>query len=472
MFINSNVNSNSNNTKRNKRKILHKSSNNNNTSTELSTIVNNTKLQEFLYQLLCLGILAVVYKYNIHIIDFLSRYNPITNSKGNNTNNHLNVSVIYYKSFLISFFIITLLVNYIMFIKNSTHSTPSSSGLLLFGSLQFIFIMVIFYKTDKHIYRLDSFLDTQSETTEPKHTTPEHTTPEHTTPQNKDYPNIDSNPDLPSKSKIWKQMRDYKTTELPEYVKDPNAQYNKPEHYDYTPDDIPQWHLDPTLAAKFKEMKDKWEADPNRGYREQVKAKDNQSLPYMEGGLDMIYPDTKVKNLFEMNRKANVPNAVVLNALASGKDPNDSTSHLRKYDSCQLNALTHDNPSKLYFDPNNRYQHLDKFPNPDFEMQVCSPPTLQDKYKDPKINTTNPDLESISNYQTSFMESISKNSEYTYDSDEIYTQYISKNMGELEKNNIRKAKNISQYCSNYPHASSEQLRKVNDNKAYSIFDGK
>jgi hypothetical protein len=464
MFINSNVNTTS-NVKRNKRKAIPKVSNtnNNNSTTELSTIVNNYKLQEFLFQLLCLGILAVIYKYNIQIINFLSRYNPVTNSKGTNTNNHLNASVIYYKSFLISFFIITLLVNYIMFIKNSITPTPSSSGLLLFGSLQFIFIMVIFYKTDKHIYRLDSFLDT---------ITPNNTTPEHTTPQNKDYPNIDANPDLPSKSKIWKQMRDYKTTELPEYVKDPNAQYNKPEHYDYTPDDIPQWHLDPTLAAKFKEMKNKWETDPNRGYRERVKAKDDHSVPYMEGGLDMIYPDTKVKNLFEMNRKANAPNAVVLNALASGSDPNDSTSHLRKYDGCQLNALTHDTPSKLYFDPNTRYQHLDKFPNPEFEMQVCSPPELQDQYKDPKINTTNPDLESISNYQSSFMDTISKNSKYTYDSDEIHTQYLSPNMGILNNNSNRKSKNISQYCTNYPYPNKEQLRKVNDNKAYCVFVGK
>lgn len=457
MFINTNS---SNSIKYNRRKklTLPKKSNNNNPTTTLSSIVDNSKLQEFLYQLLCLGILAVVYKYNIHIINFLSKYNPITNSKNSTTDKTLNASVIYYKSFLISFFIITLLVNYIMFIKYNLFNKKSHSGLLLFGSLQFIFIMVIFYKTDKHIYRLDSFLDT--------------IITENTTPQNKDYPNVDENPDLPSKSKIWKQMRDYKTTELPEYVKDPNAQYNKPEHYDYTPDDIPQWHLDPTLSDKFKEMKLKWETDPNRGYRASIKAKDNQSLPYMEGGLDMIYPDTKVKNLFEMNKKSNAHNAVILKALASGSDPNDSTSHLRHYDSCQLNALTHDTPSKLYFDPNTRYQHLDKLPNPKFETQVSSPKCNKDIYKDPKIKTTNLDLESISNYQTSFMDSISKNSKYTYDSDEIYTQYISKNIGGLEKNNIRKSKNISQYCSNYPPTSIEQLRKVNDNKAYSIFDDK
>jgi hypothetical protein len=425
-----------------------------------------------------LAILTLAYKYNIQLINLLSKYDNYNGTvKDYIITSKLNASIIYYKSFLFSFLLVSILVNYILYVK-SPNNDYNFKSLLFFGTIEFIFITIIFYKTDQHIYNLDKFINienqqqknnkTNSDKKNRKKNRKKNIKKNTITPQNTNFPNIDSNPDLPYKSQIWKQMRDYKTTKLPKYVKNPNKQYNKPEHYDYTPDDIPQWHLDPTLAAKFKKMKQKWENDPNRNYREQVNANDNSSVPYMEGGLDMIYPDTKVKNLFEMDRDSNKPNNIIIKALESSGYNNEyshNTEHLRRYNSCKLNAMSHDNPTNLYFDPNNRYMHMDKFPNPKIKLCPQSKTNKVDVNKKPKYGKI--DLESLSNYQNSFMKNISN--EYVYSSDEINTQYLNRK-GYI--NNKTKIKNISQHCTNYSPADNEQLRKINDNTAYSIFAGK
>ena len=267
-------------------------------------------------------------------------------------------------------------------------------------------------------------------------------------------------------------MRDYKSTELPKYVKNPNYQYNKPEHYDYTPDEIPQWHLEPDLAIKFKQLKDKWEKDPNRKFRENVKAYDSKSIPNMEGGLDMIYPDTNVRNLFEMRREHNLPNSIIINALEEGGYDGKyihNTEHLRRFDSCKLNALQHNNQTNLYYDPNIRYMHLDKFPKPNFNIEVCNNNNIN-QFKDQIIPTDNLNLDTLSNYQASIYSQALDNTEYSYKSDEINTQYLNRSSG--MKTNNSKVKNINQYCTNYPPPNYEQLRKVNDNTAHCIYSGK
>jgi len=425
----------------------------------LEKLINNISLQQFLFQLTCLGILTILYKNNIHIISYLQKHNYNKNTLTNELK--LSNTIIYYKAVLFSFFIITGIINYITFTK-SLYNLDALKRLLLFLSVELIFILVIFYYTDKQILNLETFTNTNLPP-----------------PQNINYPNIQSNPDLPhianKNTNIWKQMTDYKSTELPSYVKDPNSQYNKPEHYDYTPDDIPQWHLDEELSKSFKELKDKWENDPNRKYREQIKANDNLAVPYMEGGLDMIYPDTEVKDLWNMKREQNLPNSIILNALeGQGYDGKyvHNTEHLRRYDNCKLKALQHHNPSKLYFDPNIKYLHLNKWPHPKFKLDIAKCKVKNEfideleliKRKQPKLDVLSKYLDDV------IMMDKNKVNEYSYKCDEMNTQYLNSLSG-FKKNNS-KSKNLNQYCTNFKPPNKEQLRKVNDNLAYGIYENK
>jgi len=566
----------------------------------LINIVNNLKLHELLYQILCLSILAFIYKNNVSLIHIfiyhdLNKENKENKKNKENEKNYIN-ALNYYKVFILIYFMITIIINVILFTK-SIFNFNGILQILLFIIIQLIFISVIFIMSNNIIHNLHLFnnnivinkfneknninihfdnfkqienidndndnfkqienidndndnfkqienidndndnfkqiknidndndnfkqiknidndndnfkqianIDNDNDNDKKKNIK-----------QNINFPNIDKNPDLPYKSSTWMQMRDYKTTKLPDYVKNPNKKYNKPEHYDYTPDDIPQWMNDKDLVKNFQELKDKWDKDPNRGYRESIKAYDSGSLPYMEGGLDMIYPDTELKNLFEMKREQNLANSIILAALEEGGYDNKyvhNTEHLRRYDSCKLNAMQHNNSSRTYIDPNVKFLHLDKFPNPKFNTNLnkCNNDNnrnnnnknnnnnnrnrrnnnrnkntnkddiydknnkrnrddRQNENDESKKKTIKLNLQDSINYDKPLLNVKIPNLEYLYKSDEINTQYLNYKSG--DENYNTKSKNINQYCTNYPPPNNEQLRQVNDNVAYSINDKK
>jgi hypothetical protein len=290
-----------------------------------------------------------------------------------------------------------------------------------------------------------------------------------------------------------------------------DAIINKPEHYDYTPDNIPQWHLDPELSKKFEELKKQWYSDPNNKFRVNVKAFDKYSIPPMDDGFKFTHPEkyTKLFNLFEMNRENNKPNKIIIQALESGGYDGKyihNTEHLRRHSNTNLSKLQRYNKTGEYYDPDNVFQSLKDFPNPTFDsLNLCQkenatskPLTLNDINKnmiradlqdtsnvyhpntiyktskesesgsESRTNTTPPNLDNLSNLDTSKVNTAGM--EYLYESDEINTQVLNTQSG--FKHNNTKSKNIIQYCTNYKPANKEQLRMVNDNTAYSIYDNK
>jgi hypothetical protein len=384
--------------------------------------------------------------------------------------------------------------------------------LLLFLILQLFIVVIIFNNIDKHILALEKFTDTNSNIIVSSET---------------EYkPN--NNIDLPQQSELLKHITDYRDTELPEYVKnhpDKDIRINKPEHYDYAPDDIPHWHLDKDLSQKFAKLKKDWESDPNRNYRESVKAFDKYKVPHMNGGFKITHPEkyTKMFNLFEMNKEHNKPNQVVIQALESGGYDGKyihNTEHLRRHNNTDLEKMQRYNVTGEYYNPESVYQSLKAFPNPKIEsISKCEKKSnsksksmldlesqkrnmvradLQDEYepstynpnniyktiteknknssnlnnssinKSKNINTDNLSMDSI----ISYFENVNNKAgmEYLYSSDEINSQVLNKNSG-LSKCNT-KSKNILQYCTNYKPANNEQLRMVNDNTAYGILEGK
>jgi hypothetical protein len=491
--------------------------------TKLENIVKGSVLTQFVYQVFSLLVLGLLYKNNIYILNTIKLYNT--------TNKYLPLShhIIYYKAFLFSFILITTTVNYIVFTK-SIMNTESIKYLLLFLILQLFIVVIIFNNIDKHILALEQFTNTKSENIESVNIESVNDNES----EDSEY-HHNNHIDLPLQSELLKHITDYKDTELPDYVKnhpDKDIRINKPEHYDFAPDDIPHWHLDKDLSQKFAKLKKDWETDPNRNYRESVKAFDKYKVPQMDGGFKITHPEkySKMFNLFEMNKEHNKPNHIIIQALESGGYDGKyihNTAHLRRHNNTDLEKMQRYNVTGEYYDPNTVYQSLKYFPNPNIEsIAICKNnltnsnnstkqvldlesqkrnmvrADLQDDYepstynpnniyktitektkrnsnsnsisntnsinKYDNINTDNLSMDSIINY----FENVNNKAgmEYLYSSDEINSQVLNKTSG-LSKCNT-KSKNILQYCTNYKPANNEQLRMVNDNTAYGIFDGK
>lgn len=489
MFIDNTKNNKSSNIKKknniNKNKLNSKL---NSFTNNLDKLINNENILQLVYQILCLLILGLIYKNNIHILNIIKNYH-------NKSNQKLSYYLIYYKSFLFSYILVTFAVNYVIFTK-SVFNLEAMKYLLLFLILELFVVTIIFNDIDKQVLKLESFISTDN--------------------------NVG---DLPLYSKSLKNQTDYKSTELPDYVKshpDKDIRINKPEHYDYAPDNIPQWHMDPELSKKFEALKKSWESDPNKKYRQNIKAFDKYNIPQIDDGFKITHPDhhTKMFNLFEMNREHNKPNKIILQALEEGGYDGKyihNTEHLRRHNKTELAKLQRYNKTGEYYDPESVYQKLDEFPNPKIEdIQICEKPTttnayqslddvkkymvradLQDEY-DPKtynpnkiykseienkfnqrekdinnIKNRKPNLTNLSTFDNDNNFTDVKDyagMEYLYNSDEINTQVLNKNSG--YKLNNTKSKNIIQYCTNYKPANTEQLRMINDNTAYGIFDNK
>ena len=452
----------------------------------LDKIINNDNVLQLCYQILCLLLLGLIYKNNIHILNIIKKSHT-------NKNRKLSYYLIYYKSFLFSYILVTFAVNYVIFTK-SMYNLEGIKYLLLFLILELFIVTIIFNDIDKQVLKLESFINN----------------------------NIG---DLPLYSKSLKYQTNYEDTELPDYVKlqpDKDTRINKPEHYDYTPNNIPQWHMDPELSKKFEALKKSWDADTNKKYRQTIKAFDKYSTPQIDDGFKITHPEhhTKMFNLFEMNREHNKPNKIILQALEEGGYDGKyihNTEHLRRHNNTELAKLQRYNRTGEYYDPENVFQKLDEFPDPKIEdIQICRKPNttndyqsledvkkniiradLQDEYEPKKYNPNKiyksqlekkyndreyeinnikkqpPNLTNLSTFDTDNNFTDIKDyagMEYLYNSDEVNTQVFNKNSG--YKLNNTKSKNIIQYCTNYKPANCEQLRMINDNTAYNIFDNK
>jgi hypothetical protein len=120
----------------------------------LNKVVNNDTIIQLMYQILCLLILGVVYKNNIYILTTIKKLHT------DNTHT-LSYYLIYYKTFIISFILVTFSVNYVMFTK-SVYNLSSMKQLLMFLILQIFLAIIIYNNIDKHILNLDTFINSNN----------------------------------------------------------------------------------------------------------------------------------------------------------------------------------------------------------------------------------------------------------------------------------------------------------------------
>jgi hypothetical protein len=468
-------------------------------------ILENEYIIQFTYQLFCLLLLALIYKNNIYILDIIKKIHI-------NNNYSLSYYIIYYKSFLLSFIFITFVINYIWFVK-SINNFNKMKGLIIFVILQFFLLINIFNDIDIHILNLENFVENRDLILEE---------------ETEEEPEEDM--ELSRNIKSIPNVADYNKVNIPisngEKITDDSGVYllrhNKPEHYDFTPDNIPQWKNDEDLLIAFKELKDKWDKDPNKKYRNNIRAYDKYKLPYMEGGFEITHPINSVKmfNLFEMDKEHNKMNKSILQALESNgygydKEFIHNTEHLRRHNN-KLKKLQHHNKSKHYFDPDNIYINIKDFPNPDISSlkSDCTNENENENknkkiFKDYINNIIHADLQGDYNDKSFLPNKIYKSkyepkndvnnkkndikldnltidddvlhssnfkniekicNEYSYSSDEINTVVLNKKDGKKKFNT--KSKNINQYCTNYDSPDNEQLRLVSDNNYYDIYSHK
>lgn len=197
---------------------------------------------------------------------------------------------------------------------------------------------------------------------------------------------------------------------------------NKPEHYDFTPDDIPTYQLNNELKI-FKQMSDMKKGDVNANWINKVQGHDPSSIPVIEGGFPFYDTKEKVNDLFNDKHPHKEWNDSILTALI---DTPRTPSHL-------LDKLGEGLPGINY--PNiksgrgqSKYKYLDE--NVEAE---------NDKTNYENTNHTNNIL-----------------NEYECDSDEINFKIGDNSM------------NINQGCTNYPIPGFSNLKKINDNTAYGI----
>lgn len=200
---------------------------------------------------------------------------------------------------------------------------------------------------------------------------------------------------------------------------------NKPEHYDYTPDDIPTYQMSDELKV-FKQMSDMKKKDINAEWMNKVEGHDPKVIPAMEGGFPFYDNKEKVHDLFDKKHHQKQWNDSILTAL---QECPRTPSHLLDKSGGGLPDISH------YHRENGSGQSKYKFLNE----------------KEPKLGEQKK-LEScsITEEDTDLM------NEYAYASDEVNFKIGGNSM------------NISQGCSNFPIPGYTNLKKINDNTAYSI----
>jgi hypothetical protein len=207
---------------------------------------------------------------------------------------------------------------------------------------------------------------------------------------------------------------------------------NKPEHYDYTPDDIPTYQIRDELKV-FKQMNDMKKKDINAEWMNKVEGHDPKYIPGMEGGFPFYNTKEKVHDLFNNKHHQEDWNESILTAL---QECPRTPKHLLDKSGDGLPDISH------YHRKNgsgqSRYKFLDE--------------------KDPKLG-----IGSNVNNNCSVIEGEGGNkanlmNEYAYASDEVNFKIGGNSM------------NISQGCSNFPIPGYTSLKKINDNTAYGIED--
>lgn len=194
---------------------------------------------------------------------------------------------------------------------------------------------------------------------------------------------------------------------------------NKPEHYDYTPDDMPSYHLNDELKV-FKQMNNMKKEDVNSIWMNKVKGYDYNQIPHMEGGFPFYNNKEKVQNLFDKKDHHKEWNDSILQAvLECPRTP----AHLLDKSGDGLPDISH------YHRKNGSGQSKYKFLTEEEQLE----------------SSTLPEVKSIQN-------------EYKYGSDKVNFKIAQNNM------------NISQGCTNFPIPGYTNLKMVNDNKAYGIND--
>ena len=199
---------------------------------------------------------------------------------------------------------------------------------------------------------------------------------------------------------------------------------NKPEHYDFTPDDIPTFQLNDELKV-FKHMDYMNKNDSNANWSNQVKGYNPSFVPVIEGGFPFYDNKEKVHDLFNNKHPHQEWNDIVLTALI---DTPRTPLHLldKSGDGLpgikQLNIKSGRGQSK--------YTYLEEN-----EEDINN-----------NINIENENEIQIPNIMN----------EYNCDSDEINFKIGDNSM------------NINQGCTNYPIPGFSNLKKINDNTAYGI----
>lgn len=195
---------------------------------------------------------------------------------------------------------------------------------------------------------------------------------------------------------------------------------NKPEHYDFTPDDMPTFQLNDELKV-FKQMSDMKKGDINANWMNKVKGHDPSSVPVMEGGFPFYDNKEKVHDLF------------------NNKHPQ------QEWNESVLTALMDSSRTSL--------ELLDKSGNglPGINQMNIQSGRGQSKYKYLDEN-----IEGIKIDKENTIEIPDVMNEYKCDSDEINFKIGNNSM------------NINQGCTNYPIPGFSNLKRINDNTAYGI----
>ena len=200
---------------------------------------------------------------------------------------------------------------------------------------------------------------------------------------------------------------------------------SKPEHYDYTPDDLPSFQLSKMLS-KFK---DKHKNDKNREYNEKVE-------PYNKSYLKEINPNYNPLNKLKYSIK--------------------SENDYIKLNNTIINTLNDYYENENLFKDKNHIQNLKSIDNlVPFTKYRKTNGTGNSKYE--QICKDDVDSNKISKNVEKFLPSPFVDS-YSLLSDNKRPNLI----------NLDKQSFYDQYCTNYPKVNEENLQLINDNSARDI----
>ena len=223
-------------------------------------------------------------------------------------------------------------------------------------------------------------------------------------------------------------MSDYNNTALPN-KSDLVRGSNKPEHYDYTPDDMPTFDLDIDLA-KFKKEHDE---NKNNDYLANVK-------PYEVNKLDDIDANTNPLNKVKFSISPETDYVKLNNAaLYSLNDYYENEKLYRKENKRQsLKSINNLVPFTKYRKDNGvgkcKYEQI----GPDDDVN----------------NTMSQNVEKF-------------NPLPIFDEYNLKSDFKNPNLINLDKHSF-----YDQHCTNYPKVTPKNLEKVNDNSARDINDNK